>query len=375
MFSVATVLGLGAQIPFAYIAYQYNPPSSLNVGGLLMPAVVFAIDSWISIYSGFMGLRVLREQKLFTEEESKLFHIRKKICHLIDSNLHLFVNGGQEIQQAFVTSYRRIQEMDIVQDGVKSCYELFTQQIVAPENLRVFKCDRYMDFIVESYAYLCSACNIGTLGYVAWCGTNALIGNLYANIGFTALSIGTSLYLNATAIPQGALSLFRCFRDLLTCRYQPTLASQLTPKLTFVSNALILITAALSYGPAIALSKDYYGSKEELKIFMEIVLSCGTVFLVAMPMLSVTNQLLEYKVEKWGSDNQKEMIEIYKKMRQFSHLISSSPLIQIARFLEFLPEDTIDQLFEDTGLTLERLQQYIHKHDALTQRPSASVTV
>jgi len=78
-FSASIVLGFDTQIPFAYIAYKYNSPSKLNPDGIVMPAMVFAIDSWISVYSGYMGLKTLRDTQSLTAYEKQLSGMRKKM--------------------------------------------------------------------------------------------------------------------------------------------------------------------------------------------------------------------------------------------------------------------------------------------------------
>ena len=274
-FSVSTILGFGAQIPFAYIAFQHNPPSAFNPKKLTMSIMVLMLDSSITTYSPYKGLECLKKQELLTNQESKLVGLREKICGFIQTNLELFTSLDQDFRKAFLISYNIIQTTRIDEGHrVGAIYELFTQH-VAEQNRDSFKCDECLDFLVKTCAYICSACNIGTLGYVAWQGTDALMGNIYANVGFTGLYVRIALYLNVKAIPETAVSLFRSFRNLLTCRYQSTLASQLTPKLTLFLNSLVLTSAALSYGPAIQLSEDYYGFEECLKMFMEIVLSLG----------------------------------------------------------------------------------------------------
>lgn len=50
IFVSSVVLGLSSQISFAYIAYKYNEPLVLNPDQLLMPSMIFLVDSWVTAY-------------------------------------------------------------------------------------------------------------------------------------------------------------------------------------------------------------------------------------------------------------------------------------------------------------------------------------
>ncbi|MDN3508496.1 MAG: hypothetical protein P0S93_00440 [Candidatus Neptunochlamydia sp.] len=244
-----------------------------------------------------MGLKTLRERESLTDYEKQLSGVRKEMHALIEGNRQLLAMVEKETRNNFIASYERIKRIDTAPDRMKELDTLFTRRI-SDRTFNPPKHAKYIDYTVKTYGYLCAACNIGTLRYIAWLGTDELTDNIYADITVTSLYVGTALHLNATAIPETAVILFNLFKDLFTCSYQPTLSDQLTPKLSFSLKALGLATAALSYGPAVQLSRDYYGSHEGLEIFMEVTLSCATTFLVSMAILSITDQVLEYKIDK-----------------------------------------------------------------------------
>ena len=225
-------------------------------------------------------------------------------------------------------------------------------------------CLNYFDRVVRCYGYLCAASNVGALGYVAWVGTNDLTDSLAANISLTSLYVLTDLYLNFSAIPETAVVIGNLFRNIVTANYQPTLSDRLTPKLSFCLKSFGLITAGLSYGPSVVISQDYFGRYESLAIFMEITLSCASVFLVAMSILSITDQILEFKVEKMGSIEEKKLVAIHKKMKMLSLSLSSIPMFEFALFLKELSPETINCLTEESGITSTDLTEYIEGQKA-----------
>ncbi|QVL57777.1 MAG: hypothetical protein KFB93_01500 [Simkaniaceae bacterium] len=352
-----TLLGIGTQIPFAIIAYKYNKPSTLNPGGYLMPAMVVLIDSWVSTYSAYMGLRSIGERSCRAPYEKELDVIRGKMLGFIGENQELFTLADRQTQLGFVDAYQRIRTVHESEDRVRQFYALYTGRIT-DQTLTRSNWAIGADYVVKAYGYICAGCNIGTMAYVAYLGAD--VPGL--NIAVTALYVGTALYLNTTAIPQTAAKLFNLVKDIFTCGYKPTLADQLSPKLSFTLKALNLATAGLSYGTAMQISKDYYSEHEWLEITMEVTLTCATTFLVSMAMLSITDDLLETKIEKYGTEEEKQIIEVHQKMRHFSTALASSPFIDLALYMKAIPPEALEMLRINTQISLENLDQYIQTH-------------
>lgn len=348
------LLGAGTQIPFALLAYEYNEPSTLNPDGYLMPAMVIGIDSWISTFSGYMGLRAIGEKRMRTSYEKDLDGIRGKMLGFIGENQALFTLADRQTQLGFVEAYQRIRAVHESSDRVKQFYTLCTTRI-SDASLTPPKWATVADTIIKGYGYLCAACNIGTMGYVAYLGTRVT----GLNVVVTTLYCGTALYLNTTAIPQTASKLFNLARSLLTCSYKPTIGDQLSPKLSFVLKALTLATAGLSYGMAMEISEDYYKDHAWLKKSMEVTLTSATTFLVSMAMLTIADDIVETKVKKLGSEEEKQILEVYQKMSRFQTALAASPFLDLAIKLKAIPPDALADLMENTGVTLENLDRYI----------------
>ena len=355
------VLGFASQVPFAYIAYTYNEPSTLNPDGLVMPAITFAIDSWVSVYSSYMGMKLLREQQSLDEFEKEIVKVRGSMVGLLQGNVDLLTQVDNDQRTEFVGAFRRIQQIDSAPDRVQALYTLFSRRIMDitdnPSRLTTT-----FGYTAQAYGFLCGLCNIGTLAYIGWLGMDQLAGNLGANVTVTTAYVAAALYLNSTAIPNTAKSLFYLFKQVFTCTYKPTLSDILTPKLSFAVKALGLATAALSYGPSIELSEDYYGEHEWLKASMEVTLSCAVIFLTTTAVLAINDQVLEYKVEKLGTEEEKAIVEVHHKMKELSATLAGSPLLEFARFLNVLPAEAFNQLTYQTQISTEALGRYLHEH-------------
>ncbi len=373
-FVSATTLGAVTQIPFAYIAYKYNDPSTLNPDGLVMPILTVAIDSWVSTYSTYMGLKAIGEKRSLNQYEKELSIVRGKMLFHLEENRQLLSLVDSETRSSFVDTFERIQNVEEASDRVQQFYTLCTRRIsdqtLAPSNFV-----KGIDYVVQTYGYLCAGCNIGTLGYIAYLGTDAFASSLGLNITITALYVGTALYLNTTAIPKTASVLFNLAKDIFTCGYKPSISDRLTPKLSFTLKALGLATAALAYGMPIELSQEYYEEHEWLEVTMDVTLTSATTFLVSMAILSITDALLETKIEKLGSEDEKRIIKLYHKMKHFSSGLASSPLLETALFLKAIPPEALDQLIENTRITTENLEDYIKAHIPQAIESSRLITV
>jgi len=362
LFASAIVLGFGAQVPFACLAYKFNKPSAFNPHGIVMPSMIFAIDSWVSVYSGYMGLRSLRERKSLKGFENHLSNARSNMYALIEDNRQLLTMVGKSGRVDFVETYDRIKGIDNAPDRTRQLFNLFSRRI-SNHDLEPTSCAKRIDTAVRAYGYLCAACNIGTLGYVAWLGMDTVAQNVEANITVTAIYVGTALYLNATAIPETAVKLYNLFKNVFTWSYKPTLSDQLAPKLSFALKSLGLVTASLSYGPPVAVCKEYYKSNAGLEGLMEVMLSCANTFLVSMILLSIIDRVLEFQIEKLGNEDSRNIMRVHEKMRLLSSTLTTSPLIEIARYLKILPRETVEKLLGDIDDSVSRLDAYIARID------------
>lgn len=351
------ILGVGTQIPFAIIAYKYNESSTLNPGGYLMPAMVVAIDSWVSTFSAYMGLRTLGERSRRNPYEKELDVIRGKMLGLIGENQELFALADRRTQLGFIDAYQRIKQVDEAEDRVKQFYTLYTNRIT-DQTLTPSSCSVATTYVAKTLGYIFAGCNIATMGYVAYLGTN-VVG---LDVVVTALYVGTSLYLNTTAIPNTAAKLFNLVKDVFSWSYQPTLSDQLSPKLSFALKSLSLATAGLSYGTAMQISHDYYSEHEWLEITMNVTLTSATTCLVSMAMLFIVDEAIQAKIENFGTEEEKQIIEIHQKMKSYSAMLSASPFIDLALHMKAIPPEALDLLRTNTRITLENLEQFIQEN-------------
>lgn len=357
----ALVLGFGSQVPFAWLSYKYNPASSWNPHRLGMPIMTLAIDSWVSVYSAQRGLRELHARCTLPEALEGLSQVRGNMHALVEENMNLLTLVTDAERSGFLAAYQALRSIEDAPDRAARLYELFATRLSDHTHKPPPYAAR-LAAIVKAYGYLCSACNIGTLGYVAWSGSDDLTGAVAANIFFTGLYVGTALYLNLKVIPTTAAGLFHKIRSLFTCSYVPTMADRLTPALSFCLKAINMVLVSLSFGMAVKISKDYYGFSDPLEIFMEITLSSATIFLMSMAVLNITDRLLEEKVLHFGTDEEKLLMELYQKMRHLSSVIARSPVLEVARYFNLCSSAMQQQLLQNTRLTTETIRLLLDAH-------------
>ena len=67
----------------------------------------------------------------------------------------------------------------------------------------------------------------------------------------------------------------------------------------------------------------------------------------------------------FGSHEEREMMQLYQKMREFVSFLSASTPVEVALFLRSLPIEVVETLLREGGITVEDLSRYIEQHGQL----------
>ncbi len=367
--SASIVMGLISQTPFAYLAYVYNGKR------VEMPVLMMLSDSWFPTYSTQLSINAALSQRSFSTFEKELSTIRYALIGLLEENRALL--DKPEGRMDYVRALRAFKDND-AQDRPQAYMMHILEGRVATlskeqlccEGPKCVKPGDGLAWILGSAAFLS---NMGAIGYISYIGWH----QIYAEPGFdgtfAALAVGANLYVNGMSVPKTAVRLYNLAKSLLLCRYEPTLSDQLAPKLSFALKALGLATAALSYGPSVQISEDYfhgnstqYGeySNEGLATYMEIANSCATVLLTSTAILDIVDQIIELSLTKLGSEEAKQLVELNENMRRFSYLLAKSPLLEFAFFLKAAPPELFKKLVQDTQVSTDALSSYLSDHMA-----------
>ena len=338
-------VGVLSQVPFAYLAYVYNNNNPI------MPLIMFATDSWFPIYSTNLSLRALAEMPSLKKFDQNLVSTRKKIIKLIEDNRQLLATD-KEGRMDYLNALERIKnpaeyigklsKRRIEHDAQSSLCLTVAQQTVNLTGLAL------------------TASHMILIAYMSYEGAKLISDNPVADITTAGLVVGANLYLERLSIPRTAVRVFNMIKDALLCSCKPTLSDQFAPKLSFCLKAATLATAALSYGPSVQVSRDYFDGP--FSYYMQVAVSCAAILLVSTALLDISDRIVEGYVVRRGSEEAKQIMDLNRKMQRFCRLLKESHLLEYARFLKALPQELFDNLIEDTEITLENLGEYIAEH-------------
>lgn len=362
---VAILVGLVSQTPFAYLAYVYNGEK------VEMPVMMMLSDSWFPTYSTYLSLKRGLAVRHLTSYEETLSGIRRQMIALLEGNRALLENPETRVDYvAALEAIRNGSALDKPKQYLKAMLEGRVTAEVAETQSRT-ACRKVGDAFAGFLGIVAFLSNMGAIGYVSYLGWH----QVYANPGFdgtfAALAVGANLYLNSTSVPRTAIRLYNLVKDVVLCRYQPTLADQLAPKMSFALKVLGLATAALSYGPSVQISHDYFDGDSEdygichdpdLSTYMEVANSCATVCLVATAILDIVDQIVALSISKLGDKEAVQLMELNDEMKRFAYILANSPLFEFALLLKLLPQPIFDSLLKDTEVTRDNLEAYIADH-------------
>ena len=357
LFISSAILGFGTQVPLAYALEKHQNPSPLDPGGRMFPLVLFMVDSWISVFSAFCGIKALKEARYHYHYERHLIKARDELIQLVNSKIQYLEETSREKKLDEARHFQSLRQIPNSQLRAFDFFSLATLR-VSDWSYKQLDCSKYEE-LIKAFGYFFAFCNVGALGYVTWLGSNELTENKYASGTITGLYALTIMHLNMTAIPETTLTLFNLFKNILTCSYQPSIVDQLSPKLSFCLKTLSLLSAGLSYGPAGTIAKEYFGYNKGLEIIAAVTLSSAMMLLFSMATLSISNRLLETKIEKMGSEEERLILSLHKKLKLFASTIASCPLVEFASFLRTLPPEDLKKLIEKTEIDGSNIDRYI----------------
>ena len=346
-------VGLISQMPFAYLAYVYNGKR------VEMPVLMMLSDSWFPTYSTFLSLNAVLAQRKLSDFEKDLAAVRNKLICLIDENRALLdrPNGRMDYVQA-------LQAFRSQEDGRRAHAYLLhmlegrvralDSEALCCEGKKCVKVGNSLSWLIGTTAFLS---NMGAIGYVSYLGWKMVYDEPGFDGVFAALAVGANLYVNGMSVPKTAARLYNLAKSLLLFRYKPTLSDQLAPRLSFSLKALGLATAALSYGPSVQISDDYF--KGSFAVYMEVANSCATILITSTAILDIVDQIVELSLTRLGSEEARQLVELDSSMRRFSYLLANSPLLEFAVFANGLPGSIFSSLIRDTEITQENLSAYI----------------
>ena len=346
------ILSITSKGVTAYLAYTYNNEN------ILMPIAVMLSDTSFPFYSSLLSMQKLLEKRSFSEIEKKFNLMRCEIRDLIESNRVLFVSKNKSEKEESLTLFNRIKCRTSKKERLEEFFPIIFQKNPEIEQTKIEKYGKGLFGLNGAHLTIS---HMAFLGIISFVGGQLMTSSYVGGAVAAALTVGSNVYLEGTSLVKTAKRAFGGLYNLFTCRRRPTLSKQLSPKLTFALSAIGLLTSIHSWGPNVQVADDYI-EQNGFKAYMKIVSTMAIVLLVSTAMLDVIDGTVEKKINKLGTKEEKEILEIDKKMKRLINVIDKSPLIEFLKFVKIIPEETLNEILEKCNVTQSELDHYIQEY-------------
>ena len=326
--STASAIGIAAQLPFAYLAYQYNDNE------IIMPILILATDTIIPTYSSYLSMKQFSNLREYLEFPKDLKVAQKEIRALL-------TEAKQVILRLDENSDAYVEKMNEVARSADSdklqALLLFLQSNRKPKALNSKSCLKSTCFRVYQLALLALLTGdmiaIGAIGYNGWKTLDHDRSPEHAYIAGAAFSVLANLYLFGMCIEETGNKIFK----LITGNYEKTLADRTLPKSSFVAKALGTMTACLSWGPSVQVGKDYFDGY--FSYWQQATMSGATVLLVLTAIIDVIDAALQQLILFSNEQKTIRAIKAVEIIDQITDVLDHIKPQDLRTYLNDLPQE------------------------------------
>ncbi|CAM0117099.1 hypothetical protein [Rhabdochlamydiaceae symbiont of Dictyostelium giganteum] len=359
LYQLATLTGALAisifpQIPIALPALDYD--GQFKVPGFI---VLLGAGVFIPIRSLQLTVDNVLKKMLIDQTGKKLQQARLSMMGLIQEYRDIFR------QSSLQDKMEKILELDSIRgqkDLTAYIQKVFKPKAIKPVVQESKICKR-VSFVAG--AMLTAAFEAALVMYT-WEKTEEHFIDNEVAAGAIAIATGISwLYLTGQAIIGTTQRVSQAVVNLIKGRKDPSIASQIYPKLTFTLNALGLINTVLALGPTVVIWGEFYESNRYEQVAVEIVMCSSLFLLLSTATLDIIQDFMQQIIQKKGLPNEKLIAELDLELQKFQGLLKESALPDIAAFIMDIPEDLRETLLTKAELTSEVLESYLESQPLL----------
>lgn len=344
------IIGTTAQLPFAYLAYQYNDKK------IYMPILIIATDTIIPAYSSYLSMKQFSNVRGYVAFEKDLKLIRESVLQLLKGAKDAVLKLDDKSKLIVDKLKNVIEESGI--DKFEQVLNILRQEIAVKHKVQD-GCVKSTLIKVYQVGLLCMLAGdmvaIGCIGYRGW---NAIDGNhnwpQAYGVG-AAISVLANLYLFGMCIEETGNNILK----LITGKYERTIVDRTLPVSSIVVKSLGCVTACLSWGPSVQVAKDYFDG--EFSYWQQVTMSGATILLVLTAILDMLDAALEVMVQFSGNQQVIDAIACVDKLDKMIKIIEQAKPEDVQAFVNVISDDFKQAL-------LSRLQE-AKQHVQIEQMP------
>ncbi|MGR3973387.1 MAG: hypothetical protein QRY72_02265 [Candidatus Rhabdochlamydia sp.] len=350
----ALVISIFPQIPIALPALDYD--GQFKVLGFI---TLLAAGVFIPIRSLQLTVDNILKKFMIDESGKKIQQLCFSMAGLIQEERDLF---RQLPYQDKLQMISRLDDIRKSQDFSGYIKELFTPKV----GHKVVKESSLCKKISFAAGIALTAAFEAALVMYTWEKTQEHFIDNEAAAGAIAITTGISwLYLTGQAIIGTTQRVSQAVVNLIKRQKDPSIASQIYPKLTFALKSLGMINTVLALGPTVVIWGEFYASNRYEQVAVEIVMCSSLFLLLSTATLDIIQDFIQQLIQHKGSSDQQLIARLDHEFQKFQTLLRQSALPDIAAFVMDLPEDIKGRLLNQAAITQEMLDHYLESQPLL----------
>ena len=178
---------------------------------------------------------------------------------------------------------------------------------------------------------------------------------------FTAITIGSGLYLNGKSIVmtthRAACAIFKGLHG----QVDKGLSDQLRLRLSVCLKALGLLINLGTIGSSLVIFGDFFKDNETKKNFFVITTAAAYFLLTATATLDIVDQIVSQIISQKGTPEEQQIVQLHQGLTKLKQLFEKSSLLDFSIFILNAPENIKTALLKKVNLSLGELEEHINK--------------
>lgn len=330
---IAIAIASIAVIPHAYVSYEYNNQS------IAMALLAAAGCIPVPANSLFLSLSEGKKNRCLSPIEQDILDSKKKLIAYIDEFRRGLPLASTSNLERIISDFRTIQGLDTSIEKTNGLMEfIFREQPEVqdpPSKLRF--CGKKCAEVIGGGLSLSVMWYLGKIGYDFG---NAISGTA-AGVATGLAVAACSGYLTFDLLINATSCYYDMGVDLFTQKKPESWGHRVYPKITLALKLLVLTINGFAFAPTVQVVEDHFDGIP--KDFLEVAAPLSFFIICSYLSLMLIDEIMEKCTQKFGSESQREIITIGKRLNELSALLKQSPLIEFAKMRNILSPDVISQ--------------------------------
>lgn len=347
------IIALLSQVPVALPAMDYD--ADYRIPGVI---VLLVAGSLLPVRSLQLSINEALKMKrcALGDVEKKLERIRREVVSLTQEYREIFRLAGYEEKMGMIAALAATSKDDELEEVWPHLSLVLGKPMESPAPKRNVLCER----LSKGAGYFLTASFEAALAMYTWSKTKEhIIDNDVAAFGFTAATVLSWAYLTGESIANTTNRCVQSLFNFMKCRENRTLSEQIRPRLTLALKLLGMTLNVGALGPTVVIWGDFFKDNTDEQGYFQVTMCMAIFLLLSTATLDIIDETVEEIILKKGTPDQKQMIELNRKLLYLQQLLHRSSLLDFGTFLLNCPDRIKEHLLQKVDLAVERVTEFV----------------